>query len=80
MMLMGFPMGEVAINTVSDSVGLTCFAFVFFTFFSHAHDLPGLFQDLSKMAGNAMHLRAVGVALCAAFKAKEKFKKNIIII
>lgn len=36
-----------------------------------------LCQALSQMAGNAMHLRAVGAALCSMFKARlGKWKRN----
>ena len=74
MMLMGFPLDAIDVGSVSDRVTLACLSFhkqkntapnqTLITL--DACDTP---KALGQMAGNAMHLRAVGAALCCLMKA-----------
>ena len=80
MMMMGFPMNVVNINGISDRAKPTCFinlANYNIQMSDGRLTVKLLCQALSQMAGNAMHLRAVGAALCSMFKARlGKWKHN----
>ena len=61
MLLMNFPIATMNTSVVSDTVVLSCF------FPKRCVEIG---QSLGSMAGNAMHLRAVGAAIGCALKVR----------
>lgn len=66
MLLMGFPLHAVDISGVPDKEILAC---CWQERLTKLHGIKQSSQALGQMAGNAMHLRAIAVALCCALKA-----------
>ena len=75
MLLMGFPLHAADISRVSDKEIPAC---RLQERMQQLHGSNQSSQALGQMAGNAMHLRAIAVALCCALKAGSNLWSNVI--